>query len=120
METVTKENNLRNNYFASKIYLNRARNPLNGEHTPREDDKPNVSEVTMNIKTDWFSPEVPVAEPVTFEKSVNNRQLERNRQLKVVRSSIDQKLMSLQQIFEERSLDVEQSLLKNRLSLTNS
>lgn len=115
-ETVKKENKLRENYFKSKIYLKRARNPLNGEYTPRNDEDCNISEVEAEEKQEWFSPEVPKADESHYEKDRTRRQIERNMQLRAVRHNCDAKLEALRQMYAERSQDVEQSLLRNRLA----
>ena len=114
-EMVSKENKLREEYFQNKVYLRIARNPLNGEHTPRKDDEPNVSEAVREDKYEYFSPEIPMAQPSNKVVSTTNRQVERNGQMRTLRDSIDKQLDMLQNMYGERSVDVEQSLLRNRL-----
>ena len=97
------------------MYLRIARNPLNGEHTPRKDDEPNVSEAVREDKYEYFSPEIPMAQPSNKVVSTTNRQVERNGQMRTLRDSIDKQLDMLQNMYGERSVDVEQSLLRNRL-----
>lgn len=115
-ETVTKENQLREYFYRNKIYLNRARNPLNGEYTPRRDDLPNISEVQSDEKQEWFSPEIPKADDSHYEKDKTKRQIERNIHLKLVRKNFDDRLQQLQQSYMDKCKDVEQSLLRNRLN----
>lgn len=115
-ETVTKENQLREQFYKNKIYMNRDRNPLNGEYTPRRDDLPNISEIESEVKEEWFCPDVPKADETHYEKDKTKRQLERTIQLKQVRNNFDNKLHNLQQMYEDKCKDVEQSLLRNRLN----
>jgi hypothetical protein len=115
-ETVTKENTLRENYYKSKIYLKRDRNPLNGEYTPRHEQESNISEIMSEERQEWFCPEVPKADESNYEKDRTKRQIERNVQLRKVRNNYDAKLEALRQMYADRAQDVEQSLLRNRLS----
>jgi len=115
-ETVTKENKLREHYYKSKIYLKRDRNPLNGEYTPRHDQESNISEEMAEEREEWFCPEVPKGDESNYMKDRTHRQIERNTQLRTVRQNCDSKLEALRQMYANRCQDVEQSLLRNRLS----
>lgn len=133
-ELLEQEQQARERFVRDKLFLRRNRNPLNGEYTPRTphgdicslytvDCDPAIAaeiekravRVDDDEKKMFFSPHVPDARDGTVIRDPCARQVERNSTLRSVRDNYARQMEMLRSTLNERTTDVEQSILRSKL-----